>query len=100
MSIFKKLINKWNIKSNMQLFIILVVFSVNGSFAAYIGFPIMNLIGKYFTNPFIFWIIRILLVFIIYQITLPLIGFLFGQFRFFWDFEIKMLRRIGIIKKK
>jgi len=36
------------------------------------------------------------LIFPIYQITLPLVGWLFGQFKFFWDFEKKMLQRMGL----
>jgi len=41
-------------------------------------------------------ILRIVLIFPIYQITLPLVGWLFGQFKFFWDFEKKMLQRMGL----
>ena len=46
-------------------------------------------------NPFIYWVLYIIIGFIFYQILLVLIGWLFGQFNFFWNFEKKMLRRIG-----
>ena len=40
--------------------------------------------------------LRILLIFPIYQITLPLVGWMFGQFKFFWNLEKKMLQRMGL----
>jgi len=94
----KKLKKRWGLKSNFQIVLILLVFSVNGSFAAYIAKPLTEAIGldHETTNGWIFWPIRILLIFLIYQITLPLVGFCFGQFKFFWNFFTKkMLLRMG-----
>ena len=92
---FKK---KWGIESNVQVFLILLVFSINGSFAAWVAKPITQFfdLSSESVGPMVFWPIRILLIFPIYQITLPLVGFLFGQFRFFWNFEKKFLSRIGL----
>ena len=98
----EKLKKRWGIKSNFQIFLILVVFAINGSFAAWVAKPITNFIGlsQETLHPFIFWPIRILLIFPIYQLTLPLVGLFFGQFKFFWNFEKKFLSRIGLGKKK
>ena len=76
----------------------LIVFSINGSFAAWVAKPATNFIGLDVetTNPWLFWPVRILLVFIIYQITLPIVGFFFGQYKFFWNFTKKMLSRMGL----
>ena len=94
----EKLKKRWGIKSNFQIFLILVVFAINGSFAAWVANPITNFIGlsQETLHPFIFWPIRILLIFPIYQLTLPIVGLVFGQFKFFWNFEKKFLRRIGL----
>ena len=93
-----KLKKRWGITSNFQIILILIVFAINGSFAAWVANPITNSLGLSLetTNPWMFWPIRILLIFPIYQITLPLVGFLFGQFKFFWNFERKFLGRIGL----
>lgn len=94
----EKLKKRWGLKSNFQIVLILIVFSINGSFAAYIAKPLTEFIGldQETTNGWIFWPVRILLIFIIYQITLPLVGFCFGQFKFFWNFFTKkMLLRMG-----
>ena len=94
----EKLKKRWGIKSNFQIFLILVVFAINGSFAAWVAKPITNFIGlsQETLHPFIFWPIRILLIFPIYQLTLPIVGLVFGQFKFFWNFEKKFLSRIGL----
>lgn len=89
---------RWGITSNFQLILILIVFSINGSFAAWVAKPVTELVGLHqeTTNPWIFWPLRILLIFPIYQITLPIVGFCFGQFNFFWSFTKKMMSRFGL----
>ena len=94
----EKLKERWGITSNIQIILILLVFAINGSFAAWVANPVTAFLGlsKATTSGFIYWPLRILLIFPIYQLTLPIVGFLFGQFRFFWDFEKKFLSRLGI----
>jgi hypothetical protein len=41
-------------------------------------------------------VLRLLLIFPIYQILLVFVGFIFGQFSFFWEFEKKMLVRLKL----
>ena len=98
----ERLKEKWGITSNLQIILILIVFAINGSFAAWVASPITEFFGlsKETTNGFVYWPLRILLVFPIYQLTLPIVGFVFGQFKFFWAFELKMLRSMGLIRKK
>ena len=98
----KKLKEKWGITSNFQLMIILIVFSVTGSIAVWIAKPILDFIGldKSAVSPWIFWTIRISIIFPIYQILIVIIGALFGQFQFFWNFEKKMLARLGFKRFK
>jgi len=93
----EKLKERWGITSNIQIILILIVFAINGSFAAWVANPVTAFLGlsKATTSGFIYWPLRILLIFPIYQLTLPIVGFLFGQFRFFWDFEKKFLSRLG-----
>ena len=94
----EKLKARWGITSNIQIVLIFIVFAINGSFAAWVAEPVMSLLGIYKTSisGYIYWPIRIIIIFPIYQLTLPLVGFLFGQFKFFWNFEKKFLSRIGL----
>lgn len=95
MNWLEKLKDKWGISSNIQIALIFIVFAINGSFAAWVAKPITEFVGvtSDTTNPWIYYPVRILLVFPIYQFTLPLVGFVFGQFKFFWEFEKKMMGR-------
>ena len=92
-----RLKKKWGITSNYQIMVILLVFSITGSIAVVITNPVLKLIGldKYLVSPWIFWPIRIFIIFPIYQVLIVIIGALFGQFKFFWAFEKKMLVRLG-----
>lgn len=94
----EKLKKRWEIESNWSLIAILVVFAINGSFAAWVAKPITVFLGlsPETVSSLIYWQLRILLIFPIYQLTLPLVGWLFGQFKFFWAFEKKFLSRLGL----
>lgn len=96
----EKLKQRWNIESNFQIVIIFLVFAVNGSLSVALARPIMNFIGVSLeaTNLIVFWILRILIMFIVYQVLLVVIGSLAGQHKFFWNMEKKMLSRIGFKK--
>ena len=94
----KNLKKRWNITSNFQLTLILIVFAINCSFSAWVADPVTSLLNLSTDTvvPWIYYPTRILLIFPIYQITLPIVGFAFGQFKFFWNFEKKFLSRIGL----
>jgi hypothetical protein len=92
-----RLKQRWGITSNFQLIIIFVVFAITGSAAAWLSKPICVWLGIT-KEDFGGWftLIRLIIIFPIYQVLLVLIGFLFGQFRFFWGFEKKMLKNMGL----
>ena len=94
----EKLKKRWGIDSNFQIVVIFIVFAVTGSTAVKFAAPLTALLGldRDTTNPWLYWIIRILLIFPIYQVLLVAFGWLFGQFKFFWNMEKKMMRRLGL----
>ena len=91
-----KLKERWGIDSNWS--IIAIFIAINGSFAAWVAKPISEFLGlsPEIISVWIYWPLRILLIFPIYQLTLPIVGWLFGQFKFFWTFEKKFLSRLGL----
>ncbi|HRL71427.1 MAG TPA: diacylglyceryl transferase [Flavobacterium sp.] len=92
-----KLKQRWGVKTNLQLTIIFIVFAITGSASAWLSKPFCLWLG--ITNEDLgYWFtpVRLLLIFPIYQVLLVSIGFLFGQFKFFWAFEKKMLKRMGL----
>jgi len=98
-SVMNRLKAKWEIESNAQLIIIFIVFAVTGSTASKIAAPVVHFFGIYSkTYPILYWPLRIILIFPLYQVLLILFGWIFGQFKFFWTFEKKMLKRLKILK--
>jgi hypothetical protein len=97
--VMNRLKAKWEIESNAQLIIIFIVFAVTGSTASKIAAPVVHFFGIYSeTYPILYWPLRIILIFPLYQVLLILFGWIFGQFKFFWTFEKKMLKRLKILK--
>lgn len=99
---FKKLKERWEIQSNFQLALILVVFSITGSLAAWVSKPFVELLGLHdsLIPKWLFLILRLILIFPIYNLILLIVGTIFGQFHFFWKFEKKMFARFLPSKKK
>lgn len=94
----KKLKERWDIDTNWQLFVIFLVFAVIGSTSTKFAGPVMDVLGlnKDNTAWFLYWPLRIILIFPIYQVLMVVIGWMYGEFQFFWKFEKKMLRLIGL----
>ncbi len=96
--LFKKLETKWILNYRWEMIRVFMVFAITGSSSVFIGKPIIKLLGitKDNLNPAMYWILYIFIGIIFYQILLVVIAWIFGQFQFFWNFEKKMLRRMGL----
>ena len=86
------------VDSYFQLTIVLIVFSITGSLALLLSDYLLKIfdINKNNYDPIFFYLLRIFLIFPIYQVLLIVIGTIFGEFNYFWKFEKKFLRRLGI----
>ena len=95
---FKKLENRWGVDYKWEMIAIFIVFAITGSISAKLAAPITHAIGmdQETTTPWLYWPVRILIILPIYQVLLVGFGWLFGQFSFFWGFEKKMLKRMGL----
>ncbi len=90
-----KLKARLNIKSNFQFLLIMVVFSITGSASLLVRKAVFEWIG--ITADTSLWIrvpLYLLIIFPAYQIIFLLVGSLFGQFRFAWEFEKKIFSRL------
>ncbi|MEO9952157.1 DUF6787 family protein [Nonlabens sp.] len=98
MWLFSKLRTRWEVTYRWELIALFIVFAITGSLSARISGPFMEYIGlsRDSMSGWLFWPLRVLILFPIYQVLLVAMGWLFGQFAFFWKFEKKMLSRFGI----
>ncbi len=89
---------RWGITSNFQMVLIFIVFALTGSASAWITRPILAYIGitKDSLHPLLYWPLSLILILPVYKVLLILIGTLFGQRIFFWNFVKKMLIRMRL----
>ena len=95
---FKSLLKHMKIESFFQFVLVMIVFAITGSLSLIVTvslFEILNLNIDSF-SPLVFWPLRIIFIFFIYQVLLLIIAIPFGQFRYFWQFEKKILSRFGL----
>lgn len=96
----EKLKQRWNIQSNFQVIIILIVFTITGSATVYLKKIILDLIQITSETHLLIKIpMYIIVVLAVYNVLLLIVGFLFGQFKFFLEFEKKFFSRLLFRKK-
>jgi hypothetical protein len=90
---------RWNVESAGKVWIILCVFALTGTTIMFLRrflkaeFDWAN--EKWFTYSYYWFILPI------YNAVLLLYGALFGQFRFFWEFEKRFFGRlVSVFKRK
>src|SRR5687768_8525740 len=89
----EKLKNRWNVKSAGQVIVILIVFACTGFSVMFLKPVITDLLyGEEKSTLFsiLYWV----LILPIYNLLLLFYGFIFGQFKFFWEFEKRFFGRI------
>jgi len=93
----KKLKERWGVTTNWQLTVIFIVFALTGSTSAKFAGPITDMIGvTKDMGGWIYWPVRILIIFPVYQVILVFFGWLFGEFSFFWQFVKRMFAIFGL----
>lgn len=96
----KKLKEHWEINSNLQLVLIIFVFAINGSMAAYVTRNFFSLIhhSKESIHPVFYWLTYFIAISIIYFLLLAITSRIFGKitFPFFKKFAKKSLKPLGL----
>jgi len=94
-----KIFKMFKVDSYLRLFVIFLVFGITGSLSVYLGkYILIGIFSERFIESDLFWVIRLLLVFPLYQFLLIIVGSIFGEFKYFWEIEKKILSRLKILK--
>ena len=89
---------RWGVKSNAQVFMILVVFAITGTTIVLIKRLVFELLGFEFSEVSIWWrTLYYVFILPIYFLMLILIGTILGQGRFFTNFVRRSVSRIGVL---
>ena len=95
----QKILKIFKVNSINRLIIIFVVFAITGSLSVILGeYVLLFFFSDNVVKDIFYWIIRILIIFPLYQILLIIVGSIFGEFDYFWSIEKKILKRLKIIK--
>ncbi len=86
---------RWGIRSDTQIIKIIIVFGITGSIAAWLSKPFISYLNIVEEGTLINLILRLVIVFPIYQVILIIVAIIFGEFKWFWNFLKKMLIRMG-----
>lgn len=95
----EKLKLRWNVNSVWQVVIILVVFACTGFTVLFLKRPILAALGQG-NDKTLITVLYYIFILPIYNILLLGYGFIFGQFKFFWEFEKRMFGRLFNRSKK
>ena len=87
------LINFFGANSKPHLLKIFIIFGLAGSLSVILSDPLLQLISieNFISNKLFYWIIRLILIFPIYQFVLIIIALLFGEYSYFKKFFIKFI---------
>ena len=75
------LINFFGANSKLHLLKIFIIFGLAGSLSVILSEPLLQLVSieNYITNKFLYWLIRLILIFPLYQFVLIGVALAFGD---------------------
>ncbi len=83
-------------KSLFHLIIIFLIFAISGSLTIYLSTPVLNFfnLNQYIDSSILYFFVRVLLIFPLYQLVLLLVAFVFGELNYFIEFEKKTFKKL------
>ena len=87
-----KLKTLFKVSSTYQLVVVFIVFGITGSMSLVVSEHILNFFDL---NNIL---LSVLFILIVYQVLLIIIGSIFGEFRYFWEMEKKIISRFKFKK--
>ena len=91
-----KFIKYFKARSLNHLIIIFIIFGISGSLTLILTEPIINFIkmNEIVENTFILLLLRVFIIFPLYQLVLISIATILGEFNYFLTFEKSMLKKL------
>ena len=88
------LVSFFGANSKYHLLKIFIIFGLAGSFSVILSEPLFQLVSieNFIPNKFFYWLIRLILIFPIYQFVLIGLALVFGEFRYFKKFFTKFIK--------
>lgn len=93
-TIWEKWKTKWNVETDQRMLWIFLIFAITGSATVFVRKGIFKLFDISFDNSILQFTVRILAIYIVYQIMLMIVGSIMGEYKFVLWFLKKMNKRI------
>ena len=92
------LINFFGANSKLHLLKIFIIFGLAGSLSVFLSDPLLQLVSieNFISNKFFYWLIRLILIFPIYQFVLIFLALVFGEFGYFKKIFTKFINYFKI----
>lgn len=100
MDLINRLKVRWKVASVWQVLLILLVFACTGFTVLFIKRPLFEYWFPLGDKPAWASVLYWIFILPVYNMFLLFYGFLFGEFRFFWNFEKRFFNRIISIFKQ
>ncbi|MBT8273500.1 MAG: hypothetical protein KJO77_06820 [Bacteroidia bacterium] len=105
LALFKFLEKRWNVDYKWKVIRIFIVFAITGSLSVIVTEPIFEIVGfvkdNFGSNAWtvtFFYILKFILILPFYKVLLVFFGWVFGEYKFFLNFAIKIANRFGLKK--
>ena len=93
MNWIEKLKIRWKLDSAWKVVIVLLVFACTGFTILFIKRPLLNWLAGEQGDTTLASVLYYVFILPLYNVILLGYGFVFGQFRFFWNFEKRFMER-------
>lgn len=90
----KMLQTRWNLKSRGQVLLVLLIFSCTGFTVMFLKKPVTRYFIEEPETNMLFSVLYWIFILPVYNLLLLGYGFVFGQFRFFWNYEKKFFKKL------
>lgn len=89
----ERLKNRWKLESAGQVVIVLLAFACTGFTILFIKKPLLSFLAGEQGDSTLASVLYYIFILPIYNVILLGYGFIFGQFKFFWEFEKRFMER-------
>lgn len=105
LKLFKFLETRWKVDQRWKVIRIFIVFAITGSLSVVVTKPVFEWIGLIKTNfdanvltSILYYFLKFVLILPFYKVLLVFFGWVFGEYKFFLNFAIKLANRLGLKK--
>lgn len=105
LTLFKFLEKRWQVDQKWKVIRIFMVFAITGSLSVVVTEPIFEIVGfvkeNFGPNVWVvtfFYVLKFILILPFYKVLLVFFGWVFGEFKFFLNFAVKIANRFGLKK--